>query len=160
LVFDSLQLTPDMVTRVVIDWRKLFSPDPPDAAMVSVGRGSPLVSNLLSDGGWRLVPVPDPIQLSLQHPTLRPMTIEPSEFAAVGDGHTQAISASIPTVGTTAFMTAREDTPSKLVVAVLDALYAHPAPCVDLIPRQRAAEWQGLVFHPAARRYFLQLHSQ
>ena len=103
-MLESLNLTPDIVTRDVIDWRHLFSPQAPDAAMVCVGRGSPLVSNLLLEGRWRLVPVPNPIQISLQHPTLRPMTIEPSEFAVSpddpagqgGDGIRFAISASIP----------------------------------------------------------------
>jgi hypothetical protein len=60
----------------------------------------------------------------------------------------------IPTVGTTAFLAAREDAPAELIVAVLNALYDEPRPFKELIPRSQAAEWQGLAFHPAARHYF------
>lgn len=149
LVMSSLNLTPDLVTREVMDWQDLFSENAPDAAMLCIGRGSPLVAKLLTAGHWRLVPVPRGIQISLQHPTLRPMTIESDELA-VGISEE-----GIPTVGTTAFLAAREDTPSALVVAVLNALYESPPPFVGLIPRDQAAEWQGLAFHPAARHYFV-----
>jgi hypothetical protein len=154
LVFDSLKMTPDTVTRVVIDWEQLFSDEAPDAAMVCIGRGSPLVSKLLADGRWRLVPIPTGSQISLQHPTLSYMTIEPTEIGRPATSESP-LSVGIPTVATTAFLAARADTPSALVLAALDALYDEPPPCVGLISRAHAAEWQGLAFHPAASRYFL-----
>lgn len=156
LVLESLKLTPDLVTLDLMDWEQLLSADAPDAAMLCVGRGSLLVSNLLADGRWRLVPLTESIQISLRHPALRPMTIEPEEFAALRQGSEPLIPESIPTVGTTAFLAAREDAPAELVVAVLHALYQEPTLYRELIPRQLAAEWQGLAFHPAARRYFEQ----
>ena len=158
LVLSSLSLTPDLVARDVIDWQQLFSDDPPDAAMLCIGPGSPLVTQLLTDGQWRIVTVPRGIQISLQHPTLRPMTIEADELpAAISDG---MVAEGIPTVGTTAFLAARVDTPSELVVAVLNALYEGPPPFTGLIPRDQSAEWQGLAFHPAARHYFVDLQTQ
>ena len=39
------------------------------------------------------------------------------------------------------------------VHAALDALYLDPPLCRGLIPQDRAAEWEGLDFHPAARKY-------
>ncbi len=158
LVLTSLNLTSDLVTRDVIDWQQLFSDDAPDAAMLCIGQGSPLVSKLLKDGQWRLVPVPRGVQISLEHPTLRPMTIEANELSGRLSG--DATAEGIPTVGTTAYLAAREDTPSELVVAVLDALYQAPPPFIGLIPRDQSAEWQGLAFHPAARQYFVDLQSR
>jgi TRAP transporter TAXI family solute receptor len=155
LVFESLDLTPDLVIRDVIDWQQLFSDELPDAAMVCVGRGSPLISQLMADGRWRIVPIPTGIQISLQHPTLRPMTIQSNELPPE-----QSHPAGIPTVGTTAFLAACHDTPSELVVAALAALYQEPSPCDGMIPRHRAAEWQGLAFHRAARQYFAELKKQ
>ncbi len=149
LVFESLDLPPQLVRREAIQWQQLFTAEAPDAAMICIGRGSPLVRKLLDSNRWRLIPIPSGIEMSLQHPTLRPMTIEPGELP-----QSTASSVGIPTVGTTAFLAARVDTPSELVEAMLDALYSQPPPYEDLIPRQRAAEWQGLAFHPAARRYF------
>ncbi len=158
LVLSSLGLTPDLVTRDVIDWQQLFSDDAPDAAMLCIGQGSPLVSKLLTDGQWRVLAVPRGVQISLEHPTLRPMTIEADELSGMltGDAAVKGIS----TVGTTAFLAARNDTPSELVVAVLDALYQEPPPFIGLIPRDQSAEWQGLAFHPAARQYFVDLQTQ
>ncbi len=155
LVFDSLGLTPEVVTREVIDWQQLLSDNAPDAAMVCIGRGSPLLKRLLDDGRWRLIPIPTGVQIALQHPTLRPMTVESSEIP-----DRDPKSEGIPTVGTTAFLAARADVPTELVIAALNAIYDEPPPCANLIPRHRAAEWQGLAFHPAARRFFLESKAQ
>lgn len=149
MVFESLGFGQDRVRREVLAWRDLFSPTSPEAAMICIGRGSPLVTELLGNGSWRLVAVDSVIEIALQHPTLRPMSIEASDHPGQ-----QIPQTGIPTVGTTAFLAAREDTPSELVTAMLEALYAEPAPCIGLIPRRRAAEWQGLAFHRAARRFF------
>ncbi len=151
MVFDSLGLDETAVRRQVIAWDDLFEDSSLDAAMICIGRGSPLVTRLLERGEWRLVPLTEGIEISLQHPTLRPMSIEPTDHPKIdlpGNG--------IPTVGTTAFLAARDDTPADLVTAMLEALYQEPAPCIGLIPRRRAAEWQGLAFHPAARVFFSQ----
>ncbi len=43
---------------------------------------------------------------------------------------------------------------------LLNALYDEPPPCIGLIPRTQAAEWQGLAFHPTARKYFAALQTR
>ncbi len=161
-IFASYSWDRDTVTRVVIPWGELKAADAPDVAIICGGLGSPLVSELLAGGQWRLVPIPNGIEISLQHPTLRPMTIQPQHYPGGS-----LSSGGVPTVGTTAFLSTRLRAPAELVTAVLEALYrdgqepgedpidASPA-IVGLIPRHRAAEWQGLAFHPAARRFFAQ----
>jgi TRAP transporter TAXI family solute receptor len=150
LVLESTGLF-DSVERQVGDWQTLLAPpgDRPDAAMICIGRKSSLISQLLEGGKWRIVSLPDGIQISLQHPTLRPMTIDPSDFP---DELRPATG--IPTVGTTAFLATRKNAPSKLVLAALEALYSDPPLRVGLIPKLQAAEWQGLVFHDESRRYY------
>ena len=150
LVFESVGLTEDLLRREVIGWTELERQGGPDAAVICIGRGSPLVTKLLNSGRWKMVPIPAAIQISLQHPTLRPMTIGSDEYEGI-----ELPAGGISTVGTTAFLAARQDTPADLVIAALDALYQDPPMWSGLIPRQRAAEWQGLAFHPAARRYFI-----
>ncbi len=131
-------------------------PDAPDAAVICIGRGSPLTTNLLSSGRWRLVPIPEAIQISLRHPMLRPMTIEGNHYQrefVPAEG--------VSTVGTTAFLAARFDAPGELIQAALDALYREPPLIVGMIPRDQAAEWQGvLAFHPVARRYFAEIEAE
>lgn len=155
LVLSSMQMSERDVPRIVIEWSELFAKDTPEAAMLCIGRDSPLVKRLLSDDRWRLIPIENGIQISLDHPALHPMTIASSEYQPKDAG--TKFDGGLPTVGTTAYLAARDNSPSQLVIAALDALYVAPAPFTDLIPRSQVAEWQGLAFHPAARRYFLEL---
>ncbi len=148
LLFQSLGLT-GQVRREEIEWTELREPDAPDAAVICIGRSSPLVTELLAGGHWKLVPIPMANQISEQHPTLRTMTIDSRHYL-----QTDMPAQGIATVGTTAFLATIQDAPSKLVVAALEALYQEPPLFVGLIPRDRAAEWHGLDFHPAARDYF------
>jgi len=179
MVLDSLGYTPKTTPRRVINWPELAAPsqlvsvkpdqklpfagdlptlgpaDSPDVAIVCIGKGSQMVRSMLasgadgSGGGWRLIDLPSAIDISLQHPSLRPMSISPSDYP----------SANLPpngiaTLGTTAFLVTRWQTPDRLVTATLAAIYRSPDPIPGLISRDRATEWQGLGFHPAARRYF------
>ncbi|MFG0261644.1 MAG: serine/threonine-protein kinase [Novipirellula sp. JB048] len=149
MVFESLNLTPEMAVREVLAWEELQSETAPDVAVICIGVGSPLVANLIRHHRWQLISIPRPIQISLQHPTLRPMTIERSDYPDL-DLPTEGIA----TVGTTAFLAARTDTPSELVTATLRSLYEPPTLCAGLIPRKQAAEWRGFVFHHAARQFY------
>ena len=152
LLFSSLPDEGQRIARVVTPWPRLAEPDAPDVAILCGGFGSPLIHDLLEEGRWRLVPIPNGIEIALQHPTLRPMTIEARHYPGV-----RLPAGGIATVGTTAFLAARTGAPSALVTAALEALYANAEDegrIVGLIPRSHAAEWQGLAFHPAARRYF------
>lgn len=154
LVFDSLGLTEQQVTCVNDSWEQLFESQTVDAAMICIGQGSQLVNRLVSSGRWRLVPIEDGIEISLQHPTLRPMTLDADDLGEYASTISGRYERGFPTVGTTAFLAARDDAPGEMVQAMLDALYQDPPPSIDLIPRRRAAEWQGLAFHPAARKYY------
>ena len=151
LVLNSLDFATESIEREVTDWDALQQADAPPAAMICIGRGSPLVRHLLDNGNWQLVPLPNGIEIALAHPTLRPMTISPSEFPAI-----DLPTVGIQTVGTTAFLAADADSPAALVRGILRALYQEPELCVGLMPRNQAAEWQGLAFHPEARRFFQQ----
>ena len=149
-VFESLDFPAESLTREEIAWPDLYKHDSPDAAVICIGYGSHLVSDLLIDGRWKLIPIPNCVQMALRHPTLRPMTIQPEDYHA--DHFPEG---GIDTVGTTAFLASRLDTPDALVEAALSAIYEEPAFIAGLIPRDRAAEWQGLAFHPVARKFFL-----
>ena len=149
LLLDSLELNEKITLREVQGWSDLDNEDAPDAAVICIGPGSTLVTELVNSGRWRLVPIATSVNIALQHPTLRPMNIMPDEYPG-----TDIPDAGIPTVGTTAYLAARQDTPGDLVQAALDGLYAQPMIYPRLIPRSRTAEWQALVFHRVARDFF------
>ncbi len=153
LILESFNLSDDLVTRVVGQWAMLESADAPEAAMICIGRGSPIVRRLLLQQQWRLIPIHTGrgIKIGQEHHALRPMSIDSDEFPDANlppDG--------VPTVGTTAFLAADTDAPGELILAVLNALYDEPELCAGLIPRAQAAEWQGVGFHPVAWRFFKQ----
>lgn len=153
-LLDSYALAPQSVPRKVIPWPQLNSTENLDAAVICIGRRSKLIGDLL-DQGWGLLPVQQAIEVSLQHPTLRTMTIPPTDFPSAN-----LPPGGIPTVGTTAFLAVRTDLPDKLVTLTLESLYESPPLFPGMIPRLNAAEWQGLVFHPAARRYYAQSQAE
>jgi TRAP-type uncharacterized transport system substrate-binding protein/tRNA A-37 threonylcarbamoyl transferase component Bud32 len=178
MVLESLGFTPQTTPRRVINWPELASaqlatpkPGPkvtltgdtptlgpadlPDVAIVCIGKGSRMVRSMLaggpdgSGGGWRLIDLPSAIDISLQHPSLRPMSISASDYPSAN-----LPPGGISTLGATAFLVTRWQTPDRLVTASLSAIYRSPGSIPGLISRDRATEWQGLGFHPAARRYF------
>lgn len=167
MVLHSLGMPPETTPRHVIPWPDLVAgetpaEDLPQVAIICIGRGSELVNTLLRPPAatvdqvdapprWRLLPIAPAIRIALDHPILRPMTIEADDYPAAElppDG--------IATVGTTAFLVTRWGTPDTLVHAALEALYQPPLPIAGLISRDAAQEWQGqgLGFHRAAREYF------
>ncbi len=66
---------------------------------------------------------------------------------------------SVQTLATTALLVVRRDAPSRLVSKSLQAIY-HQSPTgasiSGLIPLELAANWQGLPYHEAARRFYQQ----
>lgn len=120
-----------------------------DVLMLCLGRHASLVDDRIGDG-YRLISVPDAVDIAMRHPTLRPMRID------AADHPPDAVPAGgLSTVGTTAFLAAREDAPAAMITAALESIYADP-PIDDLIPRDRASEWRGWSFHPAAAAFYEQ----
>ncbi len=155
MVLQSLDLPSPATPRVAIGWPELSRAaaenraEMPDVAVVCIGRGSQLATSMLQTGFWRLISLPATIDIALQHPTLRPMTISATDYPGCG-----LPEGGVATVGMTAFLVARFDTPDSLVTAALQAIYQSPPIAAGLIPRRQINEWQGLALHPAARRYY------
>jgi TRAP transporter TAXI family solute receptor len=151
LLFDSFGLTSESVDLLVVGWSDLEQLDRAEGAIVCMGTGSPLVTEMLRSGRFKLLEIPDALQVSADHPTLRPLRITSESYPdrlVPNEG--------VETVGMPAFLAARFDTPAVLVRAALDALYESPAIDRRMISRSVAAEFQGMQLHPEARRYFNQ----
>ena len=170
LVLDSLNLNATTCPRVDVEWPQLKSMLIPMAdqntqisvAIICIGPGSNIVRELLDDGEWELISLANCVKISLEHPTLRPMTLQRATYRKTYtaetttlplDQESENVDPPIETLGTTAFLVCRQDASDALVRATLEALYHQPT-LVGLIPANHAAEWQGLAFHPAAREYF------
>jgi len=155
MVLESLGLSAATTPRVAVAYSSLSLDGPnvgeslPDVAVICIGKGSRLASSMLNTGQWRLIPLKTAIEISLLHPSLRPMTI-----SAVDYPDAELPKQGIATVGMTAFLAAKSTAPSALVTAALEALYQPPTIAPGLIPRHQIHEWQGLNFHSAARKFF------
>ncbi|XZE53722.1 serine/threonine-protein kinase [Planctomycetaceae bacterium SH139] len=151
LLFDSYGMGESDLNLIVSSWGDFDELDQVDGAIVCIGTGSQVVTSLLQLGQFELLPIAESRRVSSDHPTLRPMHIPASEYPPgllPDDG--------IDTVGMPAFLAARLDTPNVLVSAALAAIYADPVLDTRLIPRRAAAEFQNMVLHPEARKFFAQ----
>jgi hypothetical protein len=60
----------------------------------------------------------------------------------------------IQTLATTALLVVRKDASTRLVNSCLEAVYEKSLQGDGFIPIEQAANWQGLPYHEAARKYF------
>ena len=105
------------------------------------------VSDLISSGEFRLLSLSDTVEMTLAEPMFRPFHLPAGAYRG-------SVESPVNMLATAAMLVVRKDAPSRLVEECLNTLYSEPPLSEGLIPRELAAEWQGLPYHPAARRYF------
>lgn len=133
--------------EVNVDWSEIRNDEQIDAAFAVIKLGHAAISDLLKDGEFHLLPILNAQEISLYEPTFRPIEISSHDYPSVtGDG--------IQTLATTAFLATRTDSSNRLVEECLKAIYSEKSPLEGIIPARRAAHWQDLPLHPAARRFF------
>ncbi len=132
------------------DWRQLSTMPEVDAAFIVVQTGNSLMQQLLAEGKHQLLPIEDAMEFSLDQPTFHALPLTKSMYPAC-----DLPTGGVITVATTAFLAARADAPDILVEKVLEYLFA-PQTIKEcgLLSAERAAQWQGLAWHPAAQRFF------
>ncbi len=126
-----------------------------DAAIIVSRLGSDDIAELLCQGEFELLSLNNAWELALLEPSLfHPLLVTADHYPNCNlpaDG--------IAAVTTTAFLAARHDTPSVLVEAVLKNLFSpQMVASTGIVSAERAAHWQGLVWHPAAREFFHAYH--
>ena len=128
-------------------WDVLNQPEKLDLAFVVIRSGHQRVRNLIEQKGYRLISIERATDIALDEPSFRSFDI-PSEAYFTQE------SPPIKTLATTAFLACRTDAPDQLVREALYALYDGGDPIADLISRDRARHWRGLVYHRVAKAYF------
>ncbi len=132
------------------DWRQLSTLTDVDAAFVVVQTGNSMMQKLLAERKYQLLPIEKAMEFSLDQPTFHALPLTQSMYPG-----SDLTSNGVITVATTAFLAARADAPDVLVEKVLECLFL-PSTVEEcgLFSAEKAAHWQGLAWHPAARRYF------
>lgn len=151
LLFERVGVGLNDLQVVDADWHDLkLEPPPADAAIVVSKVGSDDLVELLEDGSFCLLPVPNAWEFALEEPAFHSYIVSPETYPACNIPE-----AGITTVATTAYLAATADTPAVLVQQVLKHLYTPDMlAATGILSAERAAHWQGIAWHPAARDFF------
>ncbi len=147
LLLEHLKLNESDFQVLDIDQSALADNAEVEAAIVMIKAGSPMISQLLAAGTFRLLPIPNAMNISLEEPAFRMIEITSKDYPNTG-------ASPIQTLATTAFLAARTDTPSRLVQVALDSLYGSDNAIPGILTVQQASHWQGLPWHATARQFF------
>lgn len=140
-------VTPENATIIDSDWTHADSNKDADALIAVIKVGQQGIHDLLRDGRFRLLPVDNATKLALEEPMFR-------LFEIPATAYNNEAQAPIQTLATTALLVVRRDAPSRLVEECLNAIYNEDPSIMGVIPFSLAANWQGLPYHDAARKYF------
>lgn len=129
------------------DWNTI-GPDEPKRPMFAVIKAEqPGLTELLSAGGYRLLSIADAPKMTLAEPMFRLYQFPEGAYRG-------SVKEPVSSLATAALLVVRRDASSRLVEECLKAIYETKGLADGLIAKEMAAEWQGLPYHPAARRYF------
>jgi TRAP transporter TAXI family solute receptor len=107
----------------------------------------PGLTELISTGEYRLLSIVDAPNMTLAEPMFRLYQFPAGSYRG-------SVREPVSSLATAALLVVRRDASSRLVDECLQALYDSGGVAEGLITKEMAAEWQGLPYHPAARRYF------
>jgi TRAP transporter TAXI family solute receptor len=151
-IIEHFGIAPESLLKSTAYFRSLLTDATLDAAIVTTGTHNSDLSRLLSDGRFKLLPIPFAEELSREHPCFKLIHILPDDLP---------VKRSLPedglrTVMTPAFLVVRKDSPGLLVKTVLSSLYSESDLVTEfhLIPLKKAAEWRSWGLHPDADEFF------
>ncbi len=127
------------------DWAGFAVDRECQAGIFTVGLNPPGLDALFESGEYRLVPLEVPDDFPDR-------TLEAAHIASGYYPRAIPAGASLATLRTPAFLVTSRTMPDRLVAAALEALYGLNLP--GLIPREAAASWTFLPWHPAARAFY------
>jgi TRAP-type uncharacterized transport system substrate-binding protein len=146
-LFKHFDLTEKDINIIDGDWTQATARTPDRVLIAVVKSNQSGMVSLLAEGQYRLLSVDLAPSLLMAEPMFRLYEIEAGAYQGLVDRP-------IKTLATTAMLVVPKDASSRLVEQCLEALYTEPPLTEDLISKDLAAVWQGLPYHPAARRYF------
>lgn len=135
------------------DWNTLGSDQPATPIFAVIKAEQSGLTDLILSGNYRLLSIADAPKMTLAEPMFRLYQFPVGSYRGL-------VKEPVSSLATAALLVVRRDAPSRLVEECLKAIYGSKNMNDGLISKQMAAEWQGLPYHPAARRYFEGLDKQ
>lgn len=140
-------VTLENITLVESDWTHTDRLEQADVVIAVTKVGQQDIAELLRDGRYRLLSIDDAASLALEEPMFR-------LFEMPSKAYGPASNPPIFTLATTALLVVRKDAPARLVEECLSAIYNGIPIAEGLVGKDLAANWQGLPYHEAARKFF------
>ncbi len=134
-------------TLVESDWTHTDRLADADVVIAVTKVGQQSIVELLKEGRYRLLSIDSVEDVALELPMFRLSEIPAEAYGS-------ASNEPIRTLRTTALLVVRRDAPDRLVEECLHAIYNGPAVAEGLIGLDLAANWDGLPYHGAARKFF------
>jgi len=141
------KVTPENSTVLESDWTHIDSIENVDAIIAVIKVGQQGIANLLKENRFRLLSIENAASLALDEPMFRLFEISNTVYGT-------STNKAIQTLATTALLVVRKDASTRLVNSCLEAVYEKSLQADGFIPVEQAANWQGLPYHEAARKYF------
>jgi TRAP transporter TAXI family solute receptor len=129
------------------DWNTRGALDPKLPMFAVIKSEQAGLADLLTSGEYRLLSIQDAAKMTLAEPMFRLYQFPVNAYRG-------SLKEPVTSLATAALLVVRRDASSRLVEECLKALYELKALPDGLITKEMAAEWQGLPYHPAARRFF------
>ena len=140
-------VTPENTMLVESDWTHTDRLVDADVVIAVTKVGQQGIVDLLKDGSYRLLSIDNAARLALDEPMFHFYEIIDSVYGSENKNR-------VYTLRTTALLVVRRDAPARLVEECLRAIYDGPPIAEGLIGLDLAANWQGLAYHQAARRFY------
>jgi TRAP transporter TAXI family solute receptor len=147
-VLDFHGIDPSQLELLPWDPGQLPGEPPADAALLMIKPGASTIARLLGNQSYRLLSIPDSLEITEEQPALR--VVEIQRFDYPNNSQFDAIT----TVGATAFLTCSSRAPNRLVQETLEAIYGGNSRLPGTLPLEKAQQFRGLPLHPAARAFF------
>jgi len=139
-------VTAENVSSIESDWTHTDQVSKAEVVIAVTRVGQKGIADLLNNGEYRMLPIDHAADLALKEPMFRLFEIPANAYGPAN--------APVLTLATTALLVVRKDAPARLVEECLIAIYNDKPPVEGIISINLAADWQGLPYHEAARRYF------
>jgi eukaryotic-like serine/threonine-protein kinase len=139
-------VTPENTKLVDSDWTHTDRLAEADVVIAVTKEGQQGIAELLKEANYRLLSIDNAASLALKEPMFRLYEIPSQAYGTSAEKQ-------IFTLRTTALLVVRKDASTRMVEECLRAIYGPPA-ADGLIALELAANWQGLPYHEAARKFF------
>ena len=140
-------VTPDKIKLIDSDWTHTDRLSDADVVIAVTKVGQQGIVELLKDGRYRLLSIENAAELANAEPMFHFYEITDKAYAIT-------TKSPIYTLRTTALLVVRRDAPARLVEECLHAIYSSTPVAEGLIALDLAANWDGLAYHQAARKFF------